>query len=272
MQVMDNKLTAIIADDEVLARDIIKEFLRKHELIEVVAEAGNGIEAVNLVNEFTPDILFLDVQMPELSGLDALKELDDETLPLTVFTTAYDKYALKAFEASAIDYLLKPFDQERFDIAIERAKKYLYSIDKNYRENERQKVLANYETAISGAGNKRLFLERLLVKENKKLIPVKVEDIIVFEANNDYVRLHFNSNLRKLLINRSLSSLESALNPKHFVRIHKSTIIKIDAIAEMKSHTNGEYIITLKNGMEVRLSRSYKSAVQRIGSGYDFGE
>jgi two-component system, LytTR family, response regulator len=186
-------------------------------------------------------------------------------LPLIVFTTAYDKYALKAFEASAIDYLLKPFDQERFDIAVERARKYMQHNDKKSRETERQRVLSNYETVISRTTFRKTYLERLLVKENKRIVPVFVNDVDVFEADNDYVRLHLGNGTGRFLINNSLSNLESLLNPYDFVRIHKSFVIKINAIAEMKPHTNGEFKILMKNGMEVKLSRTYKDAVKRIG-------
>ncbi|MEO5563954.1 MAG: response regulator transcription factor [Chitinophagaceae bacterium] len=259
-----NSIKAIIADDEILARDIIKEFIKNHPCIEIVSEADNGITTVNLVNEHLPDVLFLDIQMPDLNGFDALKELESSTLPLIIFTTAYDKYALKAFEASAIDYLLKPFNQERFDVAIERAKKYMYSIDKNYRESERQKVLNNYENILSENKVVLNYIERLFVRENKKLIPVQIINIQLFEADNDYIKLHIDRNTRKYLINNSLANLEKLLNPDVFVRIHKSSIIKISAIAEMRSHTNGEYKITMKNGAEVKLSRNYKDALKKI--------
>jgi two-component system LytT family response regulator len=258
-------IKAIIADDETLSRDIIKEFLRKHPAVKLVAECTNGIEAVNGVTEHQPDVLFLDIQMPDLDGFDTLKELDAANLPLIVFTTAYDKYALKAFEASAIDYLLKPFDQERFDIAVERARKYMQHNDKNSRETDRQRLLSNYETVVSRTTYRKPYLERLLVKENKRIVPVFVNDVDVFEADNDYVRLHRSSGTGRFLINNSLSNLESLLNPYDFVRIHKSFIIKINAIAEMKPHTNGEFKILMKNGMEVKLSRTYKDAVKRIG-------
>jgi two-component system LytT family response regulator len=260
-----NKIRAIIIDDEQLARDIIRELVKKHEVIEVVAEGENGIEAVNLINQLNPDLLFLDIQMPELNGFDALKELDAAQLPLIVFTTAYDSYALKAFEASAIDYLLKPFDQERFDSAVGRATRYLHGIDKNFREAERSRVLDHYEKLTANQSRQAAgFIERILVKENKKIIPVPVKDIQVFEADNDYVKLHADGHPRKYLINNSLSNLETVLNPAEFVRIHKSTIIRMDAIAEMHPHFNGEYKIIMKNGSQVKLSRSYKEALQRI--------
>jgi two-component system LytT family response regulator len=263
-----NKIRAIIIDDELLARDIIKELVKKHPMLEIVAEGENGIDAVNLVNQLNPDLLFLDIQMPDLNGFDALKELDEEKLPLIVFTTAYDTYALKAFEASAIDYLLKPFDQERFDHSIERAFKYLHSIDKHYREIERSRILNYYEKITAGQDHKMPFIERLLVKENKKIIPVPVKDIQVFEADNDYVRLHIDGNPKKYLVNNSLTGLEAVLSPSQFARIHKSTIIRVDAIAEMHPHFNGEYKILMKNGMKVKLSRSYKDALQKISGIY----
>lgn len=259
-----HKIRSIIVDDEPLARDVIRMFVKKHAGLEIVAEGENGIEAVNLVNELKPDLLFLDVQMPELSGFEALREMDTTALPLIVFTTAYDTYALRAFEASAIDYLLKPFDQDRFDRAIERAVKYIHSIDKNYREEERAKMIGQYEKLAARDDKKAQYIERLLVKENKKIIPVQVRDIQVFEANNDYVKLHIDGNPKKYLINNSLANLETLLNPNEFVRIHKSTIIRIDGIAEMQPHFNGEFKMTMKNGAKVKLSRSYKEALRRI--------
>jgi two-component system LytT family response regulator len=257
------KIKAILVDDESLARDAIKEFLKKHPYVELVAEGENGIEAVNLVNELRPDILFLDIQMPELNGFAALKEIEARVLPLVIFTTAYDQYALKAFDASAIDYLLKPFDQGRFDVAIERALRYLHSIDKNNREAERARVISYYEGLIPQNKTKP-FIERLLVKENRKLIPVLIKDVLIFEADADYVILYREEGKKKHLVNTSLTHLETVLNPAQFVRIHRSTIIKIDSITEMKHHFNGEFKILMKNGMEVKLSRSYKDALKKI--------
>jgi two-component system LytT family response regulator len=263
-----SKIKAVIVDDEALSRDVVREFLKKHPSVEIIAEGTNGIEAVNLVSELNPDLLFLDIQMPELNGFDVLKELDSAVLPLIVFTTAHDRYALKAFEASAIDYLLKPFDQERFDKAIERVIKFIPGTDKNYRETERIKILNQYAAISDQANGHPSFIERLLVRENKKIILIQVRDVQVFEADSDYVRLH-TEGTKKHLINNSLTSLEVLLNPNQFVRIHKSTIIRIDAIAEMHPHFNGEFKIFMKNGAEVKLSRSYKKALQKI-SGASF--
>lgn len=256
------KINAIVVDDEPLARDAIRVFLKKHPAIEIIAEGENGIEAVNLVQELNPDLLFLDIQMPELNGFDALNEIDSNVQPLIIFTTAFDKYALKAFETSAIDYLMKPFDQERFDRSIEKVTKYLHGINKT----ERTKLIDAYQRLIRETSDQLNYVERLMVKENRKLIPVSVKDVQVFEADSDYVVLNMGESKKKHLINNSLANLEKILNPAQFVRVHKSTIIKIDSIVEMKHHTNGEYVILMKNGMEVKLSRSYKNALERISS------
>jgi two-component system, LytTR family, response regulator len=235
------KLTAIIVDDEPLARSNLAVLLRLDPTIEIVAECGSGIDAQAMIRELKPDLLFLDVQMPECDGFDVLELLGNEVPPAVVFVTAYDQYALRAFEAGALDYLLKPFDNSRFELALNRAK---------------QKV--------ARCKNLPRKLERLAIKNAGQISFLKISEIDWIEAADYYACLHVAQ--RTHLLRRSISELEQDLDAASFCRIHRSTIVNLDRIRGLALNEDGEYEVLLEDKTRLRLSRSYRKQLQnRLG-------
>jgi len=234
------KIRTIIVDDEELARRMLLEFLAGHPEIEVVAECANGFEAVKAVSELKPDLIFLDIQMPKLDGFEVLELIGTDRA--VVFVTAYDQYALRAFEAGALDYLLKPFDTPRFERALDRAK---------------QKVLG------TGKGQSPT-LQRLVIKSAGEVAFVNLSEIDWIEAADYYAALHVGAKTH--LLRRSMAELEQDLDPEIFCRIHRSTIVNLKRIQGLKLHEDGEYRVLIENGAELRLSRRYRKHVQsRMG-------
>jgi two-component system, LytTR family, response regulator len=235
------RLTSIIVDDEPLARSNLSVLLRLDPNIEIVAECSSGIDALAKVRTHKPDLLFLDVQMPECDGFDVLELLGNDAPPAVVFVTAYDQYALRAFEAGALDYLLKPFDNTRFDLALKRA---------------RQKVALGKN--LPGK------LERLAIKNAGQVSFLKISDIDWIEAADYYACLHVAQ--RTHMLRRSISELEQDLDPAIFCRIHRSTIVNLDRVRGLTLTEDGEYEVLLDNKTKLRLSRSYRKQLQcRLG-------
>jgi two-component system, LytTR family, response regulator len=247
----------LIADDEKLAREAIKLQLQKKPEVEVVAECTNGKEALQKIKELKPDILFLDIQMPYLSGIEVLDQLDIDYSPSIIIVTAYDKYAIKAFENDAIDYLVKPYTDERFEKAFQKAyKKSKSSTEQKAASStieDLKKIFKDFGTADE--------IATISVKEGTKITLVPVHEIIYLEAAGNYVTIFNNS--KKYLHKETLQSLEEKL-PTVFARVHKSTIVNTSFIAELHSLYNGDYLIKLKNGQELRLSRNYKSRIAHL--------
>lgn len=233
------RLKAIIVDDEQLARQLVREFLSHHPGIEVAAECSNGFEAVKAVAEMQPDIMFLDIQMPKLSGFEVL-ELIDRTVTV-IFTTAYDEYALKAFDVHAADYLLKPFSRERFDEALEQARKRLP-------DPTRLDALAEHV-----AGQTRP-LERLLVRDGAKVHVIPVERIDYLEAQDDYVSIRTEG--KSILKQARLSALEEQLDGKKFVRIHRSYILNIERLSKIEPYAKDSRVAILTDGTRLHVSRA----------------
>jgi len=247
------RIRALVIDDEPLARDMIREMLSSDSEVEVVAECSNGQEAVEAIRSLSPDLIFLDIQMPELGGFEVLESLEPQQTPHVIFATAYDQYAVRAFEVHAFDYLLKPFDQERFDVAWLRAKAQI----KLDRTGERdQHILALLEELKAGPK----YLERLVVKTGGRVFFLDVDDIHCIEAEGNYVRVHDNG--KHYLLRETISGLEEQLDPKQFLRIHRSAIVKIDKIKELQPWFHGEYRIILENGKQLTLSRNYRANLQ----------
>ncbi|MBC6992375.1 LytR/AlgR family response regulator transcription factor [Hymenobacter sp. BT491] len=244
---------ALIIDDELLSRRILRTFLQDESAIEVVGEAANGPEAVLQILERRPDLLFLDVQMPEMDGFAVLREVWPHYQPFVVFVTAFDSYAIKAFEYSAADYLLKPFDQARFRQAVARVKQQL-----DLRENGG--VSQALRTLLAEVAPKADFVQRLLVKENRKLFFVKTADIVYFEADHNYITLHTAS--KSHLIYDSLTQLEQQLAPHDFTRINRSCIVSLEHIVELETHFNGEYWVKLRSGATLKWTRNYRDNLQ----------
>lgn len=247
----------LIADDEKLAREAIKLQLQKHDNIAIVAECTNGKEAFEKINELKPDLLFLDIQMPYLSGMEVLDQLNKDYSPSIIIVSAYDKYAIKAFENDAIDYLVKPYTDERFEKAFQKAYKQFifYSEQKNKSTtiNELKSILKDFGSPDEQA--------TINVKEGTKITIVPINEIVYLEAAGNYITIYTAS--KKYLQKETLQSLEEKL-PGTFVRIHKSTIVNTGYIIEFHSLYNGDYLIKLKNGTEVRLSRNYKNRIAHM--------
>jgi two-component system LytT family response regulator len=228
------KLKAIIVDDERLARNELNRLLKEHDLIEVVAEASNADEAIEKIDELNPDVIFLDIQMPGKTGFDLLTELNKA--PHVVFTTAYDEYAIKAFEVNALDYLLKPIDSLRLTDAIQKIKQ----------AEEREEQLANYRTTLSEK-------DQVFVKDGEKCWFVRLNEVRLFESVGNYARVFFGNN--KPLILKSLNALEERLDAKHFFRANRKHIINLNLIEKVEPYFNGGLLIELQGGDKVEVSR-----------------
>jgi len=234
------KIRALIVDDEPLARSNIAVLLRKHTDVEIIGECGSGAEALGEIRVTRPDLLFLDVQMPECDGFDVLEMLGNDSPPVVILVTAYDQYALRAFEAGALDYLLKPFDNARFELAFARAK---------------QRIRAGARSSAA---------DRIVVKSAGEVSFVKISGIDWIEAADYYTCLHVGS--RNHLVRRSLAELENELDPSTFCRVHRSAIVNLDRVRSLKLQEDGEYEVLLETGARVRLSRRYRKELEdRMG-------
>lgn len=234
----------LIADDEEAGRILIKEYLSEYPDLVLLAEVNNGVDAITEINRFKPDLVFLDIQMPGKTGFEVLGHLEE--IPQIIFSTAYDQYAIQAFEVHAVDYLLKPYTKDRFRIAIERL------------ESGSKDVGALAESVIMERDD---YPERVLVQQNKKLITIAVTDIIWIEAYGDYSKLHTAN--ATFVSNYGISGLEEKLNPKTFLRVHRSSIINLEKVKELHKYGKS-YDVTLENGDVVRVSRGYLDAIKKI--------
>lgn len=254
------KIRTLVVDDEPLARQRLRGLLAPDADVELIGECGDGRQAVEAVEQLKPDLLFLDVEMPALDGFGVLRALAGGTMPVVVFVTAHDRYALKAFEAHALDYLLKPFDKSRFAAALQRAKNQV-RLGKSAGMEER--LLALLETVQQ----RRPLADRLAVKTSGRVCFVRVADLDWIEAAGNYVRLH--AGKEDHLLRESLGGLEAKLDPRRFVRIHRSTIVNIDRIRELQPVFHGDYRVVLIDGTELTLSRSCRDKLQDT-LGHDF--
>jgi two-component system LytT family response regulator len=250
-------LCVMVADDEAPARQRIIDLLRRDSqaaATAVIIEASDGFSAVELLENRKPDLVFLDVQMPELNGLGVINEVGPERMPLTVFVTAYDQHAIRAFEANALDYLLKPFSDERFDATMARVKTRLD--ERNVREFG-ERVLR----LVSAAPAADLPLDRLVVKSGGSTRFVRVAEIDWIEAAGVYANLHIGG--KELLYRAALNELAERLDPVRFVRIHRSAIVNIESILHLEPISHGEFEVILKDGSRSRISRTYRSQLEK---------
>ena len=245
-------IATLVVDDEPLARDYIRRLLKDDDQIEIVGEAGNGRDAVRLINEQKPELIFLDVQMPEMDGFTVLNNLEPDILPTVIFTTAYEAYAIRAFEIHALDYLLKPFDDHRFAQAVRHTKERL-----SRRHSEKPAESEQIKELLENINDTPQYLERFLIKSNGRIVFLKTKEIDWIKSDDKYVYLHFGKSSH--LVRQSLSQMKTQLDPKLFVQIHRSAIVNIERIKELQPMFNGEYNLLLENGAEVPLSRNYKS-------------
>jgi two-component system LytT family response regulator len=249
------KIRVLLVDDEPLAREMLREMLHGDPEVEIVGESCNGREALAAIRAETPDLIFLDVQMPEVGGFEVLAALEKGEAPYVIFVTAYDQYAVRAFEVQALDYLLKPFDQERFDVSWQRAKAQL-GRDRNGAGAMDQRILTLLEELKTGNN----YLERLVVKAAGRIYFLDTKEIDWIEAEGNYVSVH--SGKKSHLLRETISSLESQLDPKQFVRIHRSSIVRLDFIQELQPWFHGEYRVILQDGLQLTLSRNHREKLQ----------
>jgi two-component system LytT family response regulator len=244
-------IRALIVDDEPLARRGVRVRLERAGDVEIIGECANGSDAVVAIRELSPDLVFLDVQMPGVDGFGVVEQVGAEQMPIVVFVTAYDAHALKAFDVHALDYLLKPIDDERFDVAVERARRRIAE----------RKAIGQQLAAVLAELRDR----RILIKDRGKVIIVNESDIDWVEAEGDYVRVHAGG--RGHLLRETMSAIAKRLDPARFARIHRSTIVNVSRIRALKPHPNREYTVVLRDGTQLKLSRGYRNALQGRFSG-----
>ena len=235
----------VIVDDEKSGRALIKEYLDNHKELILVGEANNGVDAIKVINEFKPDLVFMDIQMPGLSGFDVLEHLEE--LPIIIFSTAYDKYALQAFEVHAIDYLLKPYTRDRFDKAVAKIK-----------DTSPQQIVPLADQHIMA---KNEYPDRIIVEKGTKYVTLATDEIFYIEAYGDYSKI-FNTS-EQFVSNRGISALEQKLNPNQFLRVHRSTIVSLPAVKEVTRYGKS-YILILKNSHKLKVSRSYADKIKEL--------
>ena len=248
-------IRVLLVDDEPLALSMIREMLQGDPQVEIVGESVNGREALEAIRIHTPDLLFLDVQMPELGGFEVLASLVQERrqIPYVIFVTAYDQYAVRAFEVHALDYLLKPFDQERFNSSWQRARERIL---RERNGGMDQRILTLLEDLKAGSK----YLDRIVIKASGRIYFLDTSEIDWIEAEGNYVSIH--AGKKPHLLRDTIGNLESQLDPKKFVRIHRSAIVRISSIQELQPWFHGEYRVNLKNGTQLALSRNYRDKLQ----------
>ena len=240
-------LRTLIVDDEPLARDRLRNFLKAEPDVEVAGECGNGTEAIALIRSAAPDLVFLDMQMPGCNGLQVLAEVPEERRPAIVFATAYEKFAVDAFDVAAVDYLLKPFDRERFQQAMRRVREHLL------RRREPQAILPQAAAAKP---------DRITVKADGRLVFLKPEEIVRVEAADNYVMLHLVSG--RLMLRETMTAIEARLGTAGFARINRSAIVQLDQIREIQPAQHGDYTVVLRDGTKLPLSRSLRGQLDRF--------
>jgi two-component system LytT family response regulator len=257
---MSQKIRTLIIDDEPLARRNLRLLLEKDPQIEILEECRNGREAVKAINALSPDLIFLDIQMPEMDGFDVLERVGPNHIQAIIFVTAFDQYALKAFDVHALDYLLKPYDDERFAHALERAKSQIEAREIDRLSKRLLALLEERESARQATKNENNYLTRLMIKVSGRVMLLKVEEVDFIEADGNYAKLHVGR--KSHLLREKMHDLEGRLDPAKFVRIHRSVIVNLDRIKEMHPHFNGDYIVVLEDGRQLRLSRTRRENLE----------
>lgn len=247
---MTTKTTCLIIDDEKLARDLLREYLEPMQEIEILDECAKGSEAVEKINKLKPDLIFLDVQMPGMTGFEVLDEIDHE--PYVIFTTAYDQYAIKAFEKNAVDYLLKPLDQERFRLAIERALK---------RKKMEEGDIENLLGSMHQVNHRSTYDSHIFVQKSEKLFNLPVEEIVYLEASGDYTIISTKND--QFVSSSGIGKLEEIMNPDTFIRVHRSTIVNVNYLKEIERHFNGGMVVKMQSGKSFPVSRTYAKQIRK---------
>lgn len=248
----------MIVDDEPPARSLVRRLLAPREEIEIVAECENGAEAIAAIRAHAPELVFLDVQMPEVDGFGVIEALANERLPHIIFVTAYDQYAVRAFEAQALDYLLKPFDRERLEQSLNRA---LRQIRNEQTGDATGRILA----LLTEQRREAACADRFVIKEEGRVFFLKADDIEWIEAEGNYVILH--TSQQRHLFREAISHLETRLDPRRFQRIGRSAIVNLDCVRELQPWFRGDYKVILRNGTELKLSHRYRDNLNRHFNG-----
>jgi two-component system LytT family response regulator len=249
------KITIMIVDDEELARTRIRQLVQKDPDLEIISECSNGTLALEALPVKKPDVLLLDIQMPGLDGFGVLKKLNAASIPLIIFVTAFDEFAVRAFDLNACDYLLKPFKAKRFEEAMLRAKNALRNRD------QKQWLERTSSLLESLAGNSR-FLENFAIKDRGRILFVKSPEVDWIEAQDNYVRLHCGK--ETYLIRQKIGALQQELNPARFARVHRGAIVNVERIRELQQWFHRDYRIVLRDGTVVPLGRSYREGLRRV--------
>jgi two-component system, LytTR family, response regulator len=253
-------IRALIADDEPHAREGIRLRLEQYNEISILGECSSGLQAVEMINHLSPDLLFLDIQMPGMNGFEVLQNITIQPLPVIIFVTAYDKYALKAFEFHALDYLLKPINEVKFNDTVNTA---LVEVKHRHLDSYAGKILAlisHYE--ILNESEKKEYLTRLTIKAKENISIIPVGDIDWLESAGDYIYVH--TKIKKHIFRETLTALENRLNPQVFVRIHRSVIVNIEKVQSLRTNEHGDYDVFLKDGIKLKLSRNYRAHFQQV--------
>jgi two-component system, LytTR family, response regulator len=256
----------LIVDDEPTARRGVRLLLEQVPDVTVMGEAAHVEEAIRLIESGKPDILLLDVQMPELDGFELIRRVGPRDMPVVVFITAYDEYALKAFEVNAVDYLLKPFEDERFHNALARAKDVVRQRQAEVLNARLNRLLTFLEAkppaTESQSGEESGYMDRILIKSSGEIIFLKAEEVDWIEAEGDYMVFHVGNKTH--MLRETMARLESRLDPKRFVRIHRSTIVNIERVRKLTPSFVGEYAVVLADGTKLKLSRGYHDKLQSV--------
>ena len=254
------KIRTVIADDEELARRGLRALSQRCEDLELICECRNAREAVDAIHRHRPDLVFLDVQMPGKTGFDVISAIADAQRPHVVFVTAYDKFALRAFEVHALDYLLKPVNEDRFDAAVARVREAMSHVTDNAIVQRVRQAAANLKVAISPS--KGPAVDRLPIKVNGRIMVIRVADIDWLEADGDYVSVHVGG--KTWLMRETIAAVELRLALSGFVRIHRSTLVNAERVKELQPQDKGEYTVILNDGTELKLTRNYRTSVERL--------
>ncbi len=255
-----SRISTIVVDDEPAARRGVRLLLERDPTIEIVGEAAGGIEAAELIAQRKPALAFLDVQMPGCDGFETLARVGAEQAPVVVFVTAYDDHALRAFEVSAVDYLLKPYDDARFEAALKRAKDAVRQRQAQQVDARLHQLLDYLQAGAPPAATTGS--ERILVKSSGEIFFLKAEEIDWIEAEGDYMKFHVGGKTH--LMRETMARLESRLDPKQFIRIHRSTIVNVDRMRKLSPSFAGEYAVILQDGTKLKLSRGYHERIAAL--------
>ncbi len=256
------KIKTLIVDDEPVARKNLRALLKDDPDIEIIGECGSGTEAVRFIRQHPPDLLFLDIQMPEMNGFEVLEETGVEPIAAIIFVTAFDRYALRAFDVHALDYLLKPFDDDRFELALRRAKSQIEQRDAGELSKKLFALLEDHGERRTKEAEEKSYTEKFLIKSSSRVFFLKAEEIDWIEASDYYVTLH--AGRQSHLLRETMSELESKLDPEKFLRIHRSTIVNLCRIKQVESQPGGNYAVILKDGAQLKLSRSRRKKLEMI--------